>query len=274
MAPKKISTRKYSSKKRPAKKYASKSKKTSRISPNLAKAVKQILMKNIETKKTVNVNVSRSNLLHNGLVMLDSTPLKTSQGTSDPDVGGTMLNRIGDKVTPVGLSIKFMVMLDPRQQHVHFRWLFIRAASGDVPTISTLFVGATDNKRLDSVDTERFTIIASKSFVVNRPNATIGGTDYTMNSVNSALEPTGMYNTAGAQDQGYSSHPISVWIPGYKFGKAIQYDSGGQSPKTYSYFSVILPYTSWKATSAGIVTTGTPLGLMEDYVSKFYFKDA
>lgn len=249
-------------------------KKLARRVPKAIKAyVKNTILSKAETKKTVSVNSTRANLLHNGLVQLDATPLKTSQGVTDPDVSGTLNNRIGDQVIPVGLSIKFMVCLDPRQQHVHCRWMLIKSAAGDVPSISTLFCGATDNKRLDSIDTERYNIIRQKFFTVRRPNPSIGGTDYTMNSVLNALEPTGNYVTAGAQDQSYASNPISIWIPGKVFGNTLQYNSGSQSPKMYQYTSLILCYTSFKATSVGTITTGTPLGLMEDYVSKFYFKD-
>lgn len=245
--------------------------KSTTMPKGFAKAVKRVMYKSIETKKTVHVNDQRANILHNDLVVLDSAPLKTSQGTGDPNVSGTMANRVGDEVTPVGLSIKFMTVLDPRQQQVFYRWMLIRGPFGDIPTKATLFTGATNNKRLDSINTERWTIVAQKYFKATRPNASIGGTDYTMSEVKDGLlTSTGNYVTAGAQDQSYCSYPISIWIPAKKLAKGnLQYQQDAQSPKTYSWTSCIIAYTSYKA-STGLAILGT----MEDYVSKFYFKDA
>lgn len=274
-APSRKLVRQYHKKKRAMSKSKPRTQFKRGSSKGLTRVVKKVMNRIIETKKSVVVNTNRSTIYHNQLLILDSSPFKTSQGTQDPNTGGILQNRIGDRVNPVGLSIKFMVCLDPRQQHCHFRWLFIRAPLGQVPSWSTLFDGAVDNKRIDSVNTQKWKIIQQKYFSVYRPNPSIGGTDYTMNSVNDGLvNPTGNYVTAGAQDQSYVSKPISCWIPGSKLGRVMQYDEGGQTPQFYSYYSVLLSYTSYKATTYNAVgLIGTVLGTMEDYVSKFYYKD-
>lgn len=245
------------------------------MSKSLVSLIKKVTLKQAETKRTVYVNAAKSSVLHGDLLVLDSAPLKTSQGTADPDVSGTLSNRIGDSVIPVGLSIKFMCYLDPRQGSMLYRWMLVRSPLGDIPTKSTLFVGASDNKLLDQVDKERYTVLASKFFRITRTNAFIGATDYSQTAVTAGLygNPTGTYYTAGAQDQSPAGKLVNLWIPGYKFGKPLQYQNGSQTPKTYQYTSVILGYTNNFATQSATLTTATTIGSMDDYISKFYFKD-
>lgn len=99
----------------------------------------------------------------------------TTQGTKNPE-DNTGLNRIGDQIQLRGISLKFMVELNERYSDVTFRLMIVKCARGDTPTRATLFNGASDNKMLDTINTDRYTIISQKWFKLKAPNTgTIGG---------------------------------------------------------------------------------------------------
>lgn len=275
MFKRKYSQKSYKSSSRaPYKKRRTSSKKYAKSRSKLVKLIRRVSLKTQETKKSVYVNSARATIAQSQLYFLDATPLSTSQGTGDPNTSRTG-NRIGDEVTPVGLSVKFAVALDPRQSYVRFRWMLIRSAFADVPSISNLFIGAVDNKQIDPVDTGRFTILSQKYFKIARPNAAIGGTDYTTTTVTQSGNPTGTEQTAGAQDQQWAPYIFKRWIPGKAFGRKLKYQSDtSQSPKNWSYYSLLIAYGSDVATDAATLTPGTSLARMDQYLQTFYFKDA
>jgi len=240
---------------------------------SLVKLIRRVTLKTQETKRSLNVNSAKSTVVQSRLLSLDSVPLRTGNGTSDPETGGLYQNRIGDDVTPVGLKIKFMVALDPRQSQVKFRWMFIKSAFGDVPTTDNLFKGISNNKQLDEIDTERFTIMAQKFFTIYRGNAAVSAPGYTTTIVQQSGSDTGM-EYDGKQNQQWIPKLCSAWIPGSKFGKVLKYQNGSQTPKMFGYHSFLIAYGCDQATDDGIIFSGTSLARMDDYVSTFYFKDA
>lgn len=250
-----------------------KSSKKQMVPRGLAAMVKKITLKTQETKKTVYVNAERATIIQQSLLNLDINPLKTSNGTNDPETSGLLQNRIGDEVTPVGLSIKFMVTLDTRQSSVNYRFMLIRSAQGDIPSGGTLWTGACNNKQLDPIDTERYTIMVNKPFKITRPNSASVNAVYTTSQVLQSGNPTGM-EYGGVTANGFGTKLVNVWVPGYKFGKVLRYSNGGQVPKTYQYTALLIAYSNDFATDAGIITSGTTLGYMDEYLSRFYFKDA
>lgn len=248
-----------------------------------ATAVKKVFYKNVETKKGVALNpqVAKGTQLENGeITYLDNSPFATSQGTADPQATRTG-NRIGDEVTPVGLSIKFMVNLWQRQSSAHFRWMLIRHTPGDLPTDDTLFQFAdmNINRQLLSVDTERFTIIAQKNFKIYANNKATG----TSNGASSLIADGGVINSGtyyggpsgtDVEPLGLATKMCSVWIPGKKLGRVMRYQNGSSSLKNYSYTSLIVGYNNWAGGVQSLLAGGIKIGVMDDYLSQFYFKDA
>lgn len=256
--------------------YKKKYVKKSVVPRGLTAMVKRITLGTQETKRSLNVNSAKSTVVQSRLLSLDSVPLRTGNGPNDPDTGGLYQNRIGDEVTPVGLKIKFMVALDPRQSQVKFRWMFVKAPFGDVPTIDNLFKGICTNKQLDEIDTERWTVMAQRFFTIYRGNAATASSTYTTLPVQQSGNDTGTeYGGASTGPNGqWIPKLCSVWIPGAKFGKVLKYQNGSQSPKTFGYHSFLIAYGCDQATDDGIIFSGTSLARMDDYVSTFYFKDA
>ncbi len=48
--------------------------------------------------------------------------------------------------------------------------MLVKCAKGDLPTRTTLFLNNADNKMIDELNTERYSIIASKIFTVTPSN--------------------------------------------------------------------------------------------------------
>lgn len=275
---KKMSSKKYSNKKKtyPSKKYT-------KVPKGLAKAVKSVMLKNIETKKAVGLNPqsTRGTQLENGkMLYLDNAPFLTTQGTDDPN-DNRLGCRVGDEVIPVGLSIRFMTALNVRQTSARFRWMLIKHSPSDLPTDSTLFQFASFNvnKQLCPVDTERFTIIAQKTFTINSGNRATGTATSGQTAVTEAagVVNAGTYYASPDVDPlGFTQRLVNVWIPGSKFGSKLRYQDSSSSLKSWSYSSIIIGYNNYAGTVPSDLglNRGAYIGVMDDYISQFYFKDA
>ena len=97
---------------------------------------------------------------HNGFVTITSSLLRTGQGTADMD--NCMRQRIGCQIRLSGVSIKCKMEHNERGSDVSFRILIVRCANGDTPTPSTLKQGNSSNKMIDTINTERYSILAPK----------------------------------------------------------------------------------------------------------------
>ena len=120
----------------------------------------------IETKEGCR-RVTGVNLAHNNLTVCNDAdgnvfnPFISAQNTGDPMAAGGM-NRIGDQISVKGLKFKFFVQADPQRSKVYVKFYIVRMAKGDTLDRSTFFKNACGNKMIDQINTERFTVIASK----------------------------------------------------------------------------------------------------------------
>ena len=122
----------------------------------LTKRIKR-LDRTLETKSGVIQVTDGTKYGHNALNMVNNTFLGTTNGTLDDE--NNRGQRIGDKVTLVGVQFAMMLELNERYSDVTFRLMVIRSAKGDTPTKATLWDGASGNKMLDTFNTERFTVL-------------------------------------------------------------------------------------------------------------------
>lgn len=261
-----------------ARKYARRGK------SKLVKLIKRVTLSKQETKKSVNIDSTRQVLYNNGFYVLNSAMFFTSQGTSDPSKLASS-NRIGDEVTPVGISFRTSVMLDPRQPMCKFKVMLVRGGYGDFPSASNLWVGAMDNKQLDFINTERWTVLKTKYFTIRRPQSgnTNSTTAYT-STVLSDTTSTGVYNTGltdGAiRTSSWVPYLLKMYFPGKMFGSKIRYSSdGGGEIKNWTYSLIITSHASDEASDRSVVLgveqyTGTPVAKLDQMCTTFYFKDA
>lgn len=229
------------------------------------------LTRMIETKEqtmSTQVNVA---LPHNNLyVILDYggsvfNPFKLDQGVSD----GMAVNggqRVGDSIALKGIMIRAFFENALARSKVYYRFMLVKMAKGDTLTRATLFKGDTNNKMIDQVNTERFTIIAQKTFNI------YGKGESSANSASAAGVPLEAPTIAGDYVGGIGSRTLKMWVPGRKFGRqgVLQYENNSPIQlKFFDYRLCIVAYDWW----------GTPqdvnnVGRINELYTKIYYKDA
>jgi len=217
----------------------------------------QRLNRMIETKESAQTQTVATALPHNNVALMSINPFVTSFGTGD-QMAGTG-NRIGDSISVSGVLIKGFLENSLSRPHVHYRIWLLRGAKGESFTRSTIFKGIVDNKIIDQMNTERFTVLAHKRLTINASN-----------TMAAHVAANGVPDISGAS--GTSGRPFSMWIPGKKFGRAgtIKYEDASTSQvKFYDYRLVILAY-DWYGTPQDI----NNVGLVNSLYSKIYYKDA
>lgn len=230
-----------------------------RVNPRLAR-----LERMIETKEGSIQTGNDIGFAHNDIrVLVNSTgaefnPLFTANGTGDPMAANSGF-RIGDRVTVRGLMIKGMFELALGRSKVHLKMWLVKKSRGDALTRATFFKQDTDNKMLDQINTERYTIVASRYFTISAANP--GASSVALNG-----EPV-----ASGSVGGQGSKIIKMWVPGRKFGRGgnVTYEDGASVPKFFDYRLVVLAY-DWYGTPQDInnVARGN------EVFTKLYFKDA
>lgn len=220
----------------------------------------------IETKEAQWTSVANVQLPHNNTYVVQYAggalnPLRCSTGADEP-MGGNSGSRIGDQITIKGLAIRGMVENAFSRAKVYFRIMLVKCPRGVTPDrASPLFKGCSSNKMIDTVNTEKFTILWQKIFNVQTSNPAPSGVTPNINGVPSGSTPAGI-----------GTRTFSAWVPGNKFGRGgtIRYeDSSSTNPKFFDYRIVILCY-DWYGTPADI----NNVGVLNEMYTKMYFKDA
>lgn len=239
---------------------------------NQARILKQIagqtkrLNKMIETKDAQWKTYPNAGFTHNQVHVLktdaagvnDLNPFYIVQGAGDP-MAQNQGNRIGDKITLKGMKIVGFFENALSRPKVYYRLMLIKCSKGDSITRATLFQNCSDNKMIDTINTERFTIIAQKIFNVTCANAGPTG-------VNAAGE------IAGWTLAGNGTKVIRMWVPGRKFGKYgnVQYENGINGQVKFFDYRLVLVCYDWYGTPQDVNTVGK----INELYTKVYFKDA
>lgn len=239
---------------------ASRSSAARRLQAVARRAVAQKMNKIIETKQSNYTFTDGVEIFHNNQVRVDDVLLKTTPGPFDPTTTNSD-NRIGDQVNCRGVSIKMMLELNERYSDVTFRILVVKSAKGDLPDRATLFNGLSGNKMLDTINTERYTILASKYVKLKTPG---------QNQVGAPSE-VGAGNTTGGLVSSRPTRIVKMWIPGRKFGRRglIQYEQGSSQPKFFDYTVLVYAYSNYSTLQDLFY-----VARVNDYVKVMYYKDA
>lgn len=224
----------------------------------------QNIVRGIETKEGCR-RITNVQIAHNNVTVFNDAdgnvfnPFLSSQGNADPMANGGM-SRIGDKIQIRGLLFKFFVEGSLTRSKVHFRFMLVRMAKADTLNRTTLFKDACGNKMIDQINTERFTILASKRLTVE-----------SMNTAASTL--TALTGNPTAATPGITGNRVfSMYVPGRKFGKhgVITYENSSTSQvKFYDYRLVCVAY-DWYGTPQDT----NNVGFVNDGYVKTYFRDA
>lgn len=252
--------------------------------------VQKAMARNIETKQSCRT-IATTNVLHNKISIIDSQLLTTTQGTGDPMVVN-VANRIGDEISLRGISIRFVMELPIIHSDVTYRTMIIRSAKGDTPNINTLFYGLSDCKLIDQINTERFSVLYSKTFKMTARNQGLGnlitaselqrlgvGGPSTGISVLRANgfsdaptnDPVNTYNT---QSLGNATRICKMWIPGTKFVRngVLKYENGTAQAKFFDYHFIAYGYAN--ANTNVDPSYSIPVGVLKHHIVQMYYKDA
>jgi hypothetical protein len=233
------------------------------LAVSVKRAIKTEIGMQVETKASCMSSSDGQQVLHNNFVTRVTNILSTSQGTSD-NMGNNQLNRVGDEVKCLGVSIKMMLELNERYSMGTFRIFVVRAAKGDVPTKSTLFSNLSTNKMIDTLNTERFTILASKTCVIRQSSFAIDP---------AIIQTIGSGFAVGTQQISRATKIVKLWIPGKKFGRngKIRYESGSTQVKFFDHHLLVYAYSNY---DTGEATTAFYVGRVNDEVIQMFYKDA
>jgi hypothetical protein len=234
----------------------------------IARVVSKMMNRNIETKESqerANFGTNIQNCQHNNILLLQNLQrgavynmFTNSNGAGD-SMAANLGQRIGDQIMLKGVSIKMMLENPVDRSNTHYRIMVIRGAKGETFDRNSLFKGKSDNKMLDVINNERFTVVAQKIVNLKAANGTA-------NSITLVGQP------GTSVHAGMATRLVSMWIPGSKFGKGgnIQYENASSSQvKFYDYRICILCY-DWFGTPQDANTVGK----VNDLISTLYFKDA
>lgn len=224
------------------------------------------LYRMIETKEScrksgVNIALPHNNVtvVQDGNIAADLNMFRMTLGAGDPMAAGDG-NRVGDNISLRGVLIKGFFENALGRPKVYYRVMVIRGSKGETFSRANLFKGVADNKMIDQINTERFTVVAQKIFNISAANVAASGVE--------AANGAPLTSNAG----GVGSRVMKMWIPGRKFGKQglIQYENAnGVQVKFYDYRIVIVTY-DWYGTPQDI----NNVGRINELYAKLYFKDA
>jgi|GEM_PF-3528258 len=194
---------------------------------------------------------------------MNSTFLHTTSGTLD--IKNNVGQRIGDKISLVGVKFTIMLELNERYSDVTIRLMVIRSAKGDTPNIGTLWQGASANKALDTFNTERYSVLFQKFVKIKAPNQ---GIDPAL------IQVLGSGFATGGDVISRATRIVKFWVPGKRFTKSgiLQYENGTTQVKFFDYHFFIYPYSNYSTSSAFPLVFN--VGRMNDCFIKMFYKDA
>lgn len=232
--------------------------------PNVKAIVNQAIKANnaktLETKTSCYTEADGAEMFHNSLYVRNSTLLKTTQGTGDSETT-QISNRIGDKIHLKGLSVKIMFELNERYSIGTFRIFVIKSAKGDVPTINNMFNNLSGNKMIDTLNRERFTFLAIKTFTIKQTSTGMG---------EAGIQDVGSGYTKGTPLISRATKIVKIWVPGNKLvrGSTLTYENNSQQPKFYDYHLCYFAYSNYST------TVNYYVGRINDEVIQLYYTDA
>lgn len=250
---------------------------TASLRKMMKRTAAQVMNKKMETKQVTRTATDGTEIAHNNFITLSSQPFATQQGTADGDAVGVTGVRIGDEVTARGYSMKFMVELNERYSDVTFRLIMVKCAKGDTPTRATLFHGQSGNKMLDSINTERYSIVAQKYFKLKAPNVSVMGTDGTSAQITELVGGTsGAYVAGPSGDRAHNvlsraTKIVKFWVPASKFTRngILRYENQSTQTKFFDYHVLLYAYSNY-STNQDLWN----IARLNDTVEQFFFKDA
>lgn len=226
----------------------------------ISRMVDQKLSQKIETKTSCTSSSDGAQIFNNDFITRTSNLLATTPGLADPATFNNQ-NRVGDSINLTGISIKMMLELNERYSCGTFRIFVVKCARGDTPTKATLFNGLSSNKMLDTINTERYSILVSKTVYIRQSSTAIKP---------DLIQTSGSGYATGTTLISRATKIVNMYIPGKKFARngVIVYDSGGSQAKFFDYHLLVYSYANYDTDGSFYV------GRVNDEVIRMFYKDA
>lgn len=240
---------------------------TTKLRSLVKKAISVNNSKMLEQKTSIHSASDGTQISHNNFITLDPNLLETTQGAGAGN--NNTSNRIGDKITLKKIDVAMMVELNERYSDVSFRIMVVKMAKGDTLTTATLFNGLSGNKMLDTVNTERFSILYQKWFKITARNK---GTLQNEQGVQSGYYGVGASSANQGDVQSRATRIIKFSIPYKKFASSgvITYENASSQVKFYDYKVILYSYSNWSTSDA----LGYNTGRLNDYIKTIKYTDA
>lgn len=220
----------------------------------------------METKENVRSGAANQSVQHNNVLLYKDSggsnplnPFTINVGAADPSAGQNNGNRVGDQINLKGMCIKAFFENALGRARVYYRLLLLRGSKGETFDRSTIFKNNSGNKMIDIINTEKFKIIAQKTFTISTTN-------------NAPLSVGADGVPSSGSNAGISSKLVKLWIPGKAFGRfgKVQFeDQSGSQVRFWDYRILVLAY-DWYGTAQDI----NNVGKVNELMCKLYFKDA
>lgn len=235
----------------------------SKLQAVVRRQIADFTKRNLETKQSVSTSTDGAEIGHNNFVTLDTSLLSTNQGVADNE--NSLGQRVGDEITLKGVKLKMMIECNERFSDVTYRLLVIKKAKGDILDKTTLFNGLSGNKMIDTINKERFTVIAQKYFKITAPN--LGANSGVFAGVSS-----GMYTADSNLTLSRATKIIKLWLPYNKIIKngVVKYENNSTQVKFFDYVVVLYAYSNYSTSDA----LNWTVGRVNDYVKQIYYTDA
>jgi len=255
------------SRRKAAKKYKTTVKRVNMSASALQAAVRRTLFKNAETKQSQASSTDGQEVGHNSFITIANNVVATTPGVQDPG-NSNSTNRIGDEITLLKAKFCMMLELNERYSDVSYRILVIKSARGDTPSDSTLWNNLSGNRMLDTINTERYTILYQKWGKIKAPGLGVGYAP-TQDATGSGIYYNS--NTQGYNNVSRATRIVKFDIPGKKFGTngKIIYDGAGTQQKFFDYNVLIYAYSNYSTSSL----LGFNVLRVNDYYHLLKYKD-
>jgi len=222
----------------------------------------------IETKEGCFKTAANQAYSHNTVSLVNFSPnaniFSRTSGTDDP-MGVSALKIIGDACNIRGVKATFFIENSLARPKVYYRLMLLKGPRGAV--FWDCFKGITGNLMIDQMNTEKYKVLASRTFNITPSNPMA-------NNVSAELghtgEPQEVWSSANISSGGTASKIVNFWIPGNKFGNNgnVQYENATDNLKFFDYRWVLCVY-DWYGSPAG-----SQVGRINEGYCKVYFKDA
>jgi len=141
------------------------------------------------------------------------------------------------------------------------RVLVIKSAKGDTPTQDNFYQGASGNKMPDTYNTERFTVMVSKSMKLKAGNIPTG------------VQTVGSGFQIGTPTVSRATRIFNISIPGRRFSRSgvIQYEKNDMQPKFFDYHLAFFAYSNCSTTDSAAAFN---VARVNDAFTKLHYKHA